>query len=438
MDKNIIIEILQEWNFWKREQFTGFFRYNYIPRLKKLLKTNQVITITGPRRAGKSFIMKQTAKELIKTGIPAGNILIVNLEDPRFTEKGYKLLERIYETYLEFLCPAGMPFIFLDEVQEIDGWERWVRMMHELRKAKIIVSGSNAKLLSRELGTLLTGRHLDLTVFPLSFEEFLGFNKVRLKDRMDVISRRIEIKGFLRKYLEFGAFPEVVLSAEKKDILLNYFGDIVNKDLMIRFRVRKQGELNSLVNFYMSNISSLTTFRAMGKYLNLSPDTIEKFSSYIEQVYLIFFLKRFSFKLKEQQKSPRKVYAVDTGLSNVIGFRFSENIGRAAENVVFLKLKSRTFADPAKEIYYWKDEHHREVDFVVKERTKIKELIQVCWNPGEIKTKQRETRSLLKAMRELNCENASIITEEYAGEEKLKGKRIKFIPLWEWLCEKSA
>jgi len=307
--------------------------------------------------------------------------------------------------------------------------------MHELKQAKLVVSGSNANLLSRELGTLLTGRHLDVTVFPLSFREFLAFNNVVITDRLDAVEKRIEIRSLLRKYLEHGSFPEVALSEQKKDILLSYFEDLVNKDLLRRFNVRKPQELKALVKFYLSNVATLTTFNAIEKFLKISGATVEKFSGYLEQVYLVFFLKRFSFKIREQEKNPRKVYAIDTGLSNAVGFRFSENIGRLAENVVFLELKRRQTFNPDLELYYWKDVHHREVDFVLKEGTKVTQLIQVCWNIEDAQTKERELRSLAKAMNELDVKEALVVTEDYDADEAFKGKQVKCIPLWKWLLE---
>ena len=140
-----------------------------------------------------------------------------------------QLLDRIYQTYREFLAPKGKPYIFLDEVQEIVGWEKWVRMMHELSKAKIVVSGSNANLLSRELGTVLTGQDLDLNILPLSFKEYLTFNNVVLRNSLDILEWGVEIRGLLRKYLENGAFPEVVLSDLKKKHCL-----IILRILLIR------------------------------------------------------------------------------------------------------------------------------------------------------------------------------------------------------------
>ena len=433
MDKYEILTILEGWNFWKKELDTGIIRNLYLEKLKKFISTNQIIAITGARRSGKSFIMKQLAKKLTDEGLDKKQILIVNFEDPRFTQLDSKLLQKIYETYLESLNPEDKPYIFLDEIQEVEDWERWVRMMHELGKAKIIVSGSNAKLLSKELSTLLTGRHIDLTIFPLSFREFLFFNNIEVKEELDIISKKIEINRLLKEYFEFGSFPEVALNPEKEQILLSYFDDIVNKDLVRRYRIRKPEKLKSLVMFYLSNISSQTTFNALRKHLSISTSTVEKFSNYLQTVYLTFFLKRFSFKFKEQEKSPRKVYSIDTGLSNTIGLRFSQNIGKVAENLVFLELLRRKITNPKIELYYWKNERHQEVDFVIKDGISIKKLIQVCWDINKLNTKKRETGSLIKGLEELKLSEGLIITEEYEGEENIKDKKIKYLPLYKWL-----
>ena len=434
MDKNEIIDILDSWNEWAGKKDIGFIRNSYRSRLSSLIHgSNQVITITGPRRAGKSYIMRQMGRLLANDTVKKENILFVNFEDPRFLTLDTKLLMQIYDVYREFMSPTDIPYLFLDEVQEIDEWEKWVRMMHELKKAKIIVSGSNAHLLSRELGTLLTGRHIAFSVFPLSFAEFLMFNGLELKTALDAERKKIEIKGFLRKYMEHGSFPEVVLSEKKTEILLNYFDDLLTKDILRRFRIRKTNAMKALIKFYLSNAGNLITFSSAEKSLNITADTIEKFSGYLEDVYLVFQLKRFSFKVKEQDKSPRKIYAIDTGLCNAVGFRFSENIGRLAENIVYLALKRKQILNPKTELFYWKDAQHREVDFVVKDELDVVTLIQVCWSMRDEKTKTRELRSLQKAMKELKVDNAVIITEDAEGEEQLNGFSVRTVPLWKWL-----
>lgn len=433
MDKNEILRILEDWNFWKIDLDTGISRKEYLEKLRQFLQTKQILAITGARRSGKSFIMKQLAKRLIDGGKDKNELLIVNFEDPRFVELKVDILQQIYETYLEFLAPTDKPYFFLDEIQEVEGWEKWVSTVQELQKAKVLVSGSNAKLLSRELGTLLTGRHLDITVFPLSFKEYISFKGMHVKDTLDIVNKRIQLKSLLRNYLEFGAFPEVVLSAQKQQILLSYFDDVLNKDLIRRYKIRKPEKLKALAKYYLSNISTLITFNSLEKPLGISMDTIEKFSGYLENAYLIFFLKRFSFKVKEQEKSPRKVYCIDTGLSNAVGFRFSQNLGRLAENIVFMELKRRQAQSPELELYYWKDAQHREIDFVLKEGQEVTKLIQVCWQVSGLKTKEREVKILLKALDEFSLREGLVITEDYEEELVIDGKRVRFISLWKWL-----
>ncbi|MFH1995665.1 MAG: ATP-binding protein [Candidatus Omnitrophota bacterium] len=434
MDRNEILAILKDWNDWESRQDIGIIRSAYLNRLEALLTgSNQVITITGPRRAGKSYLMRQMGRRLFEKGLKRENILFVNFEDPRFTSLDTKLLARVYDVYRGYMSPTDTPYIFLDEVQEVAEWEKWVCAMHELKKARIIVSGSNAHVLSRELGTLLTGRHLDVTIFPLSFPEYLTFNKMEIKGLSDTVGKEARIEGLLHRYIETGSFPEVALSSKKTEILLNYFNDLLTKDLLKRFRVRKAPAMKALIKYYFSNAANLATFSSAGKFLQVHTGTVERFSGYFEDVYLIFPLKRFSYKIKEQEKSPRKIYAVDTGLCNALGFRFSENIGRLAENIVYLALKSKQIREPQVELYYWKDAQHREVDFVLKEGLRVTRLIQVCWSMRDEKTKKRELRGLLKAMKELNISTATIITEAAEGEEKLDGFIVKTVPLWKWL-----
>src|SRR3989344_4052804 len=386
MSKNEIVKILEDWNFWTKDLNTGVPRELYLDELDKIMPSEQIKVITGARRSGKSYLMRQMAKRLMdEKGVNKSNILIVNFEDPRFSGLSTGLLQHIFDVYLEHQMPQGKIYVFLDEVQEIPQWEKWVRTVQELGKANIVVSGSNAKLLSGELATVLTGRHLDTTVLPLSFRELLSF-----------------------------------------------------KDLKKRYKIRKTEEIKILIKFYLSNISSPVTFSSSGKFLRMSAQSVERFSSYLEASYLLFFLKRFSFKVKEQEKSPRKVYAVDTGLANTVGFQFSGNLGKLAENLVFLELKRKTYFDQFLEIYYWKSLAQEEVDFVVKKGAKIKELIQVCWDLQNVNTKKRETKALLKAMNEFKLKKGLIITEDYEGEEDYEEKKIQYVTLRKWLLGSKA
>lgn len=434
MNKKEILEILEEWNFWKKDLKVGVSRDPYLKVLEKRIPGEQIKVITGVRRSGKSFIMRQLAKWLMKErGVNKNNILIINFEDPRFAGLNTELLQQAFDVYLETYKPKGEIYVFLDEIQEIPRWEKWVRTAQELGKANMVVSGSNSKLLSSELATVLTGRHLDMTVMPLSFSEFLKFKGLEIKNDVELIRNNIESRSLLQEYLEFGSFPLVVLGQDKEGTLLAYYDDVVNKDLIKRYKIRKTEEIKSLIKFYLSNISCPITFTSSGKFLNISALSTERFSAYLENSYLVFFLKRFSFKFKEQEKSPRKVYSVDTGLANMVGFKFSSNSGRLAENLVFLELKRKTYDNPFLEIYYWKSVANEEVDFVVKEDTQIKELIQVCWDLQDINTKKREIKALLKAMDEFKLKKGLIITEDFEGKEDYDGKKIKYITLRRWL-----
>ncbi len=433
MEKSDILEILYDWNFWKKELDAGKKRKNYTNRCLEFLKTNIVVAIIGVRRSGKSYVMRQAIKELINNGIKRKNILMINFEDRRFMEFYPGIIDEIYETYLEVINPDEVPFIFLDEVHNVPNWERWVRTMHELKSAKLIISGSSSKLLSGELATVLTGRHLDVFTFPLGFNEFLYFKNLEIRDELDKIANKLKIRRLFDEYIEFGGFPEVILSDNKKELLLTYFDDILTKDIERQYKLKKSEKLRMLARFYLTNVSNLVTFNSLAKFLDTSTVTVGKFSSYLEEANLIFFVKRFSFKFKEQEKAPRKVYSVDTGLSNAVGFKFSSNPGKILENIVAIELRKKEVSDVNTEIYYWHSPQHEEVDFVVKRGFLVEQLIQVCWNMDNYKTKERETKSLLKASAELKCDNLLILTHNKEGEEIINDKAIKFMSLGGWL-----
>jgi hypothetical protein len=437
MNKVEIINILKDWNFWEKPWEEGILRSFYVEKMRGHLNSGQVLIVTGARRSGKSFLMKQLASALHNEGVEKKNILFINFEDPRWLKRDAALLFEIVETYRELMQPGEKPYIFLDEIQEVEGWERWVRTMHELNKATLIVSGSNAKLLGRELGTVLTGRHLDIEVYPLSFREFLEFKGTQLSPNLRSAS---EIRGYLREYFARGTFPALVfLQSGAKEWFLDYYDDVLEKDVIKRFKIRKIEQLKALLNFYMSNISKLSTFNSVAKFLKISPDTAEKFTAYFEQSYLLFPLKRFSFGFKEQQKSPRKIYSVDTALAGAIGFRMSDDFGRVAENIVYLEYLRRKITNPGYELFYWKDEQSgrdgKEVDFVVKDGNHIVEITQVCMGNLAEDAKKRELRAIAKAVKKLNPEKIIIITDDYESEEDFGGRKIQYIPLWRWLLD---
>ncbi len=430
MRKEELLEILSDWNFWAKEIDTGFKREDYIRKLIPLItETNQIVCIAGIRRSGKSTIIRQLAKELGGDT----NTLIVNFEDERFIQRDLKLLRDIYDTYLEKVKPTKKPFIFLDEIQNVPEWERFARGVHERKEANIIISGSSSKLLSAELATLLTGRNLTFFAYPLSFKEFLKFKGIPAVTELEILAKRVEIKRALDEYMEFGGFPEVVLSTEKKGILLGYFDTILTKDTIERFNIREREKIKTLSKFYLTNIASPMSFQKVSSFLNIPHATVDRFSEYLQTACLVFFITKFSFSLKEQEKAQRKVYSIDSGLSNAIGFRFTKNSGKLMENIVATELKIRQSFEPGTEIYYWKDQSGREVDFLVKDGLKVSELIQVCQDMSDMGTKEREVKGLVRAMEEFNIKKGLIITEDFEGDEKVKNKEIIYVPLWKWL-----
>jgi len=333
-------------------------------------------------------------------------------------------LQQIYDAYIEILKPKNIPYILLDEIHNIPRWEKFVRGLHEKKEANIIVSGSTSKLLSKELGTLLTGRWLELKTSPLNFQEFLQFKQLKIKNKLDILSQKVKIKQLLREYLEFGGFPLVSLKEEKEELLRRYFDDIITRDIAERHKIRRVDKLKTLAKYYLTNSSSFISYRRISKFMNLSLDSVERFSNYMEDANLIFLVPKFSYSLKEQEVNPRKVYSVDSGLINVISFRFIDNIGKLYENIVFLSLVRGD-----REIYYYKNKN--ECDFIIKKGKKIIQAIQVSYQIKE--NREREIKGLLEAIQAFKLKEGIIITEDYEAEEKIENKTIKFIPLWKWL-----
>ena len=426
ISKELIVEILEDWNFWKKEPDTGILRESYVKKLEQFSQTDQVVVVTGVRRAGKSTILKQYISNKIKKGEERKNFLYVNLEEPKFrSELSLEFLQRIYEAYLELLDPVSKPFLFFDEVQLIPGWETFVRGLHEKNKARIFVSGSSAKLLSKEFATVLTGRHIDIKVYPLTFPEFLEFKRLIIQDKLDIVSQKQKIKQLLKEYLEYGGFPLVALKEEKKEILTNYFEDILAKDVAERHRIKKVEKLRGLAQFYLTNVSSLASFRKIKEFLGLSLDSVERFSLYLEEAYLLFLKTKFAYSLKEQEINPRKIYCIDNGLKNLVSFRFSENLGNSYENAVFFNLLVQ-----GKEIFYWKG--RQECDFLIKQGNKLTCAIQVCYDIKR-ENEERELLGLLETLGKFKLNEGIVITSDLEEIRKINHKKITFIPLWKWL-----
>jgi len=242
------------------------------------------------------------------------------------------------------------------------------------------------------------------------------------------------LKKKLEEYISTGGFPEVVKDpANKKAYLQSLYSDILNKDIIIRYKIKFSKTLREIANSLMSNTASHVSFNKIKNMFNLkSVHTALNYLSFLEESFLFFLVPRFSYKAKERAIATRKIYAIDTGMMGALSVSFSRNIGKIYENMVFLELARRTAQS---EIYYWQDIYQNEVDFVVEEGKNIKELIQVCYDAGNYDTKKREVSALLKSGKELKCRKLTVITDDYEALESSDGRKIKFIPLWKWLLE---
>ena len=397
-----------------------------------------VISIVGVRRAGKSTLIKQAINFLIQTKeIPPKNILFLNLETPQFSRyrTDVTYLERVYEDYLKLASPEGTVFCFLDEVQFFTEWQVFVKSHYEEKKIKFIVTGSNSRLLSSEFITLLSGRTLPLEVFPFSFGEFLTAKGLTVTDKVSLLKKRHRVRHLMDEYLHFGGFPEpsfVSEQATKKEILVMYARNILYRDIAPRFTVKKPLELENLFFYLMSNISSLYTYNKLSKLVEISDKTIKDYLSYFTDAYLLFTIDLFNFSVKRQIKSPKKIYAIDTGMARASSFSFSEDAGHYLENLVFIELKRK-----GREIYYYKTANDLEVDFACKEGNRLTGLIQVSKEMQTDKVRKREIRALIKAMDETGLSQATIVTYEDEEIIRAEGKTINVIPAYKYFGEES-
>jgi len=434
MNDSQLIEVLEFWNFWNQDRRTGVYRKDYADELYRQRKLKEASIVAGVRRAGKSTILLQVLRKLIDSGTPRENILYVNFEEPTFIPYlTVEFLLRIHDLYLERFNPRGRTYVVLDEVQLVPGWERFVRGLYDRDKdIKFYITGSSSKLLSKEYGTSLTGRIVSNEVFPLSFQEFLAF-----KEKEEMIERSRgkgspALRNLFNQYTRFGGFPQVVLTEEEKDkmqILKDYYTAVIEKDIIQRYQVRDIKKLKEFcLNLYANVATHFSGYQAE-KRQKISQPTANKFLEYAREVFLVQTTDYFSYSFTEQKANPYKVYAIDPGLYNAVSFRFSENIGRIFENVVYLGLRRK-----GEDIFYWKGKG--EVDFLIRKGTRIDRLINVCWKLNK-KNEKREFSGLYEAMKQFNVSNAQIIVSGYDDQLDIKGKKIVISNFFNWLKEEN-
>ncbi|MBS3058206.1 MAG: ATP-binding protein [Candidatus Diapherotrites archaeon] len=409
---------IMKWNFWwSSPEKLGEFKWIERDALKSataLMKSPRIKDIIGVRRAGKTFLMYQIVSRLIKEGVKPEEILYLNFDDPEFKE-----IKKTISASLEI--KPDIKYVFLDEVQNIPGWERDIRAYYDRKEFKqIFVSGSSASLISRDVGKTLTGRHITILVTPFSFKEFISKHNINYKDPF----QKEKVTHYLEKFLQEGGFPETLTeeAVTNEPILVNTYNDIVVRDVVSRFGADSEAAKN-LAYYLMTNIGSQFSENSVAKSLNMHNETVKKYLAMLSEVFLFYYIKQFSWKVKEQIKKGMKCYSIDTGLRNAVSFKFSDDLGKLAENAALVELKRRGC-----EAYFWKGK--REVDFIVRKGNKLT-AINVAYTDTPHK---REKEGLMEFKEKYKDAKLVIITKEL---EQTSEDGIEHVPLWKWLLNEN-
>lgn len=400
-----------------------------LPIAKKMLDNNLIKVIVGPRRAGKSIFCLEMLKDR--------PFAYLNLDDeglPPFLKdsKDYNtLIKKMFEHY------GQTKYLFFDEIQNLEHWELFANRLQR-EGYNLILTGSNAKLLSRELTTHLTGRHYPLEILPFNFKEFLAAKNFPATTNCSSRENEGLALNYLKEYFQTGGYPEVVVDKiEVEKYLSSLLDAILFRDIVGRHNIRFPKMIESISYFLLNNVSSELSLRKLTNILKLrSVTTVEKYLEFLKETYLFFTLDRYSYKASERLTAPRKIYVVDNGYLTAKAVWSSANPGKLMENLIFTEM-IKCQQKQNRDLFYYKTRNGREVDFAVKKGLKIICLIQSAFQIHNLETKKREVKALLEAGEELNCDHLIILTWDKEGIEKTEGKTIRFIPLWKWLTEEN-
>jgi predicted AAA+ superfamily ATPase len=389
---------------------------------KDFVRSKLVKVTMGARRSGKTVFTHLLLRDR--------KYASVNFDDERLAfadrEDLNSLLEVLYQHYGDF------GELLLDEVQNIPGWELFVNRLQR-SKINLFITGSSANLLSKELSTHLTGRTIQIEMFPFSFREFLDWKG--LKTPGTTTRGKAAVKRHLEEYMRTGGFPEVVKRPEiASTYLSSLYSSTIARDIISRHNIRFVKTFKEMSSTIISNFSNLITYNKLKNTHDIrSVHTAKNYVDHLAEAYLVHLVEKYSPKPKEVVNSPKKVYVNDCGLINAISHSVSENRGRLMENIVYLDLMRKRSVDRALEIYYWKDYQNKEIDFVLRRGKNIVSLIQVTDASGGDDVEKREMQSLLRGAEMLKCKDLKIITRDYDEEKRIGNRKIAFIPLWEWL-----
>ncbi len=393
---------------------------------------SRATVIVGPRRAGKTYFLLQIARKLKRE-----ETLYLNFEDSRLRTIYFNEIRDLIRQYIE-LTGKNPKTILLDEIQNVNEWEIAVRELLDQNRYSIFITGSSSKLLSKEVATQLRGRSLTYLMLPFSFLEYLKVKQgsININVTMDMSAK---IMNMLNEYLEWGGFPEIVIyNKEKERILKEYYDLILFKDIIERNSMKNISLARFILEQLLQNFSKEITVNSIIKHadgIKLSKDTTYDYVDKVLDSTGVFFLNKISQKPGVRESWPKKSYVCDTGLTKAV--RFSSDIGKLMENCVFLEIVRQVNISPFLKIFYWKDTAGKEVDFVLKESTEIKALIQVTYASSEDEIDKREIESIILGANTLKCKKLIVITWNYRDSINIQGYRIKYIPLWEWLIAKD-
>ncbi len=423
---------MARWNRWGEAQLDPGLPRDLTPTLDPYLDTPEVVALAGPRRAGKTTVMFQLMDRLEARGVARTAMLHLNLEEPVLApDLGIEMLERAYRTYRERVHPSGRAWLFLDEVQAVPAWERWVRARMGTEQIKLFITGSSSALMSRELGKLLTGRHVTFRVLPLAFGEFLRFRGVTLPEAPLLAPSPPPIQHALREYLLWGGFPEVVLANDarrKEGLLKQYFDDVLYKDVALRHRVRDVPALRALAVHLLTHTASLISYQRASKMLQISLDSTKAYCGHLQEAFLIGLLPVFSRKAAVRARNPQKVHAVDVGLRNAVCLAFSPDEGHLAETAAWSALDHLRHDG----LFYWRGASASEVDLVVRAANDVRAAVQVCVGANGQPVPERELAALTE-IAGAHPRASRVLVVDRPQHAPTPPKGVSVVPLWRFL-----
>ncbi len=396
----------------------------YLEKTRPLLRSASTKVIFGVRRSGKSTLAHQLLSD--------HEYAYINFDDERLVGITKEELDHVFQISCGLIDQPT--HALLDEIQNVPGWELFINRLQR-EGMNVIITGSSANLLSTELSTHLTGRYLPIFMLPFSFRESLIARGSGIPARGEITTRKAEhLKTRAEEYLRSGGFPQVVLDPANARLYLNtLYNDIINKDVIGRFHPKYVRTLRELALFLTSSSSNLMTYSSLKRRFDLSSThTVMNYVNYLTEASILMIVDKFTFRQKERSTSPKKVYSIDTGIVELLSISPGDQIANLLENAVFLDLIRRNYLDPTFSINYWRDYQDHEVDLVLSRNRKVERLIQVSMISDIADMNKREIRSLVKASKELRCEDLLLITWGLEGEVEEKGQKIKMIPFWKW------